>query len=56
MILLTHKVAGVVEPEPIEVMVVFEQMQYDDSRNAYHRLHQVTTKIKLRAIFGANDS
>lgn len=47
--LLTHKVVGVVGPEPIEVMVVFEQRQYDnDSRNASSSLHRVTTKIKLR--------
>jgi len=33
--LLTHKVVGVVEPEPIEVMVVLEQRQCgNDSRNA----------------------
>jgi hypothetical protein len=64
-ILLTHKVAGVMEPESIDLMVIFgvmepesidlmvifEQRQYDDSRNAYRRLHRVTSKIKLRAIF-----
>ena len=35
MILLTHKVVRVVEPEPIGVIVIYEQRQYDnDSRNA----------------------
>ena len=33
MILITHKVVGEVKPEPTEVMVVFEQRQYDDKRN-----------------------
>jgi hypothetical protein len=34
-VLVTHKVVGVVEPEPIEEMVVFEQRLYDDSRTAF---------------------
>jgi hypothetical protein len=52
MILLMHKVVLLMDHKLIHVMDVFEHSMNDNkNRNASRKLQQVTTKLKLRAIF-----